>query len=187
MQTLNALKTNQEESHDSGGVSGRVSFVIPARNEDQDVVAKTIQGILDTARGVEREIILIDDASETPLTFEHPEVTVIRNESPIGVSRARRDGSQRATGDAIVWLDGHMTFAEDWLDRLPPEVDSGALLCTPYMSYDRSQVYAWGSNFGWCARRKFKFGQTPGFIWDFRLEPPEAEVVEVPMWSGPAT
>ena len=55
-------------------------------------------------------------------------VNLIRNPEPIGVSRARRLGASVATGSVLVWLDAHMSFAPDWLDRMLEHVDSGDLL-----------------------------------------------------------
>jgi polypeptide N-acetylgalactosaminyltransferase len=96
-----------------------ISFIITARNESPSVLQTTIHGLLGTTKRQNREIVLIDDGSEIPVTCQQPAaVLVVRNEDPLGTSGARRQGAEIANGDILVWLDAHMIFAPDWLDKI---------------------------------------------------------------------
>ena len=160
-----------------------VSFVIPARNEEPSAVAATVAGIVATT-DCRREIIVVDDASAEPVDVRAADLTVIRNREPVGVSRARRMGTEAATGRYLVWLDAHMTFAPGWLELMLGEADSGALLCAPWRDYDRRRVHAWGSDFHWCEERAYDRGLRPGFDFAHRGRPPRACAGEVPMIVG---
>lgn len=162
----------------------RVSFVIPARNEDPAVVEATVAGVLATTPPGWREIIVVDDASATKVDVHAPGITVIRHEEPVGVSRARRAGARAANGDVLVWLDAHLTFGGGWLQALLAEVESGALLCTPWRDYARTAIRCWGSDFGWANAWEAAEPPRPGFDYAPRRRRPRGPVVEVPMIVG---
>jgi GT2 family glycosyltransferase len=140
--------------------------------------------LLDTTARHEREVILIDDGSEIPVTPSYAGMTVIRNPAAAGVSRARRQGAAVATGSVLVWLDAHMSFAPDWLDRMLEHVDSGSLLCSAYWDYEQSSCYSWGADFVWCPERDYSLRRSPGFALRFRRRFPGPGAVEVPMVVG---
>jgi GT2 family glycosyltransferase len=162
----------------------KISFLITARNESQPVLNTTIDGLLETTTQHPREIIVIDDGSDVPIVFMHPEVRIIRNEEPIGVSRSRRHAASLASGDVLAWLDAHMTFAPDWLDHMLTHVDSGALLCSAFWDYELSTCHCWGADFLWCGERNYCEGRYPGFELRHRTRFPGAGAVEVPMTVG---
>jgi GT2 family glycosyltransferase len=162
----------------------RVSFVIPARNEDPAVLRATVAGVLASAPGRWREVIVIDDASATRVDVAGPEVTVIRRGRASGVSGARRLGAAAATGDVLVWLDAHLSFGPGWIEAILAEVDSGALLCTPWRDYTRTRVHGWGSDFGWSGAWDTPQSPRPGFDYAARTRRPRARVVPVPMVIG---
>lgn len=141
----------------------KIAFLITARNESQSVLDTTIDGLLETTKQHPREIIVIDDGSDVPVACISPEVRVIRNPGPIGVSRARRYAASIASGDVLVWLDAHMTFAPDWVDHMLNHVDSGALLCSAFWDYEQTTCYCWGADFLWCGERSYWEGHSVGF------------------------
>jgi GT2 family glycosyltransferase len=161
-----------------------ISFLITARNESQSVLNTTIVGLLETTAQHPREIIVIDDGSDVPVAFMDPEVRLIRNDEPIGVSRSRRFAASLASGDVLVWLDAHMTFAPDWLDHMLKYVDSGALLCSAFWDYELSTCHCWGADFLWCGERNYWQGRYPGFELRHRTQFPGPGAVEVSMIVG---
>jgi hypothetical protein len=162
----------------------KISFLINARNESQSVLKTTIDGLLETTTQHPREIIVVDDGSDVPLSRMSPEVRMIRNQEPIGVSRSRREAALIASGDVLVWLDAHMTFASDWLDHMLSHVDSGALLCSAWWDYELSTCYCWGADILWCGERNYWGGRSPGFEPRHRTQFPGPGAVEVPMIIG---
>jgi glycosyltransferase involved in cell wall biosynthesis len=162
----------------------KISFLINARNESYSVLSATIDGLLETTTQHPREIIVIDDGSDVPLNCTSPEVRVIRHPEPLGVSRSRGNAASIASGDILVWLDAHMTFAPDWLDHMLNHVDSGALLCSAFWDYELSTCHCWGADFLWCGERNYWKGRSPGFGLRHRTRFPGSGAVEVPMIVG---
>jgi GT2 family glycosyltransferase len=165
-------------------VAQTISFIITARNEPTLVLAATIDQLLTTSTGHQREIVVIDDASETPVLCPSEGITLIRNPAPLGVARARRQGATVAAGDVLVWLDAHMTFAHDWLDRMLEHVESGSLLCSAYWNYEQSICYGCGADFTWCSGRNYALRRSPGFGLRHRRPRLGRGAVDVPMAVG---
>jgi glycosyltransferase involved in cell wall biosynthesis len=162
----------------------KVSFLITARNEAQSVLSTTIDGLLETTTQYLREIILIDDGSDVPVTCTRPEVLTIRNPEATGVSLSRRYAASIASGEVLVWLDAHMTFAPDWLDHMLNHVDTGALLCSAFWDYELSTCHCWGADFLWCGERHYWEGRYPGFGLRHRTQFPGPGAVDIPMVIG---
>ena len=162
----------------------RISFIINSRNESNSVLEATITSLLTTTARYETEIIVIDDGSTIPVAGLSRDIRLFRNQEPIGVSQSRRNGAHIATGDVLVWLDAHMTFADDWLDQMLPYVESGSLLCSAAWDYNRSNCYCWGVDFEWCAERNYERGLSPGFLVRHRTSRPQEDSAEVPMVIG---
>src|SRR5215475_4859041 len=110
----------------------RISFIVAARNESPLILERTIDGLLETSAGYDREVILVDDGSVIPTAVQRAHVVTLRNAAPAGVARARRYGASAASGDVLVWTDAHMNFAPDWLAHLLDHVNSGSLLCAAW-------------------------------------------------------
>ena len=146
----------------------KISFIITARNEPPDLLAATIAGVLATSAPYEREVVVVDDGSDIAVRWQSEAVTVIRNPTPVGVAQSRRKGAVIATGEVLVWLDAHMTFAPDWLDRMLEHVGSGSLLCSAYWDYQRSSCYSWGADFAWRSERIYRLGHSRGFALRYR-------------------
>ncbi len=162
----------------------QISFVLVARDEPSPLLEVTVQGLLETSAGYAREIVVVDDGSRAPVFLEWPEVCVVRKPEPVGTAKARRYGASIATGDVLVLMDAHMRFAADWLDRMLPNVESGALLCASWWEYDLTRPLCWGADFLWCGERDYAAGRSPGFAFRHRTKYPGDGAVEVPMLIG---
>lgn len=161
-----------------------ISFVITARNEPAPLLAATVNELRATTPAQEREIIVIDDGSSVPIGALAPDVQVVRNEESRGVSQARRQGCDVATGHVLVCLDAHMTFDPAWLDRMVAHVESGALLCSAFWDYERTVCHCFGADFQWCAERNYSTQRYPGFQLSHRVRRPRGDAPEVPMVIG---
>jgi glycosyltransferase involved in cell wall biosynthesis len=161
-----------------------VSFIIAARDEDAGLLTATLDGLRATTHHISSEIIVVDDGSRTPV--EHPggDVRVLRNPQPLGVSPARRLGAQSARGQVLVWLDAHMSFGDWWLEQMLVHADTGALLCSPFCSYDLRDCLCWGARFVWNPVRDYSQQKHPGFTFVHCTEPPAGQAPEVPMVIG---
>ncbi|HEY7393089.1 MAG TPA: glycosyltransferase [Bryobacteraceae bacterium] len=161
-----------------------ISFIIAVRDEPLQLLDATLDGLLETSARYRRQIIVVDDGSLIPLALERSEVLVVRHSTPVGSSRARRSGASFATGDVLVFLDPHMSFASDWLDRMLPHVGSGALLCAAWWDWELTNPVCWGAEFVWCGQRDYHRGLTPGFAFRHLTRFPGDGAVEVPMVIG---
>lgn len=100
---------------------GRTSIIIPCRNEGLNLL-RTLESIMQTADGHDYEIIVVDDGStdgsgDIPPMGRESNVRVIRG-ADLGVARARNRGAADATGDILLFHDGHMTHEHKWLDEI---------------------------------------------------------------------
>jgi glycosyltransferase involved in cell wall biosynthesis len=161
-----------------------VSIIIATRDEDATILSRTVERVIETSITYNREIVIIDDASIRPVQFTHPKVRVIRHDAPTGVQQSRRHGGCVASGDVLVWLDAHMSFAPDWLDKMMAHVDSGSVLCAAWWDYTLSQPLCWGADFAWCRQRNYRAMISPGFSFRHRTKFPGHGAVEVPMCIG---
>ena len=161
-----------------------ISFIIAVRDEPDDLLRVTLDGLLRTSDRYRREITLIDDGSIIPIQIERPGILVVRNTEPIGSARSRRTGASFASGDVLSFLDPHMSFAPDWLDKMMAHIDSGALLCSAWWDYELTRCHCWGADFRWCGDRDYASGRCPGFDFRHRTVFPGDRAVEVPMLIG---
>ena len=162
----------------------RVSYIITTRDESPAVLNATLSALARTTSHVDGEIIVVDDGSLIPVSLPHNHSLLLRNTEPRGVSPARRIGAAAATGDVLVWLDAHMTFADGWLDKMLAEAASGALLCSAFCDYELTLCHCWGADYVWSGQRDYSNQQYPGFGLRHRVSSPDAEVVDVPMIIG---
>jgi len=165
-------------------VARRISFIVAARDESTPVLEATIDGLLETSAGHDREIVLVDDGSLVPVALDRPHVVPLRNAIPAGVAQSRRYGASVSSGDILVWLDAHMSFAPDWLAHMLDHVESGALLCAAWWDYELTRPLCWGADFVWCGERDYHAGRTPGLGFKHRTQRPSASAEDVPMVIG---
>jgi hypothetical protein len=162
----------------------KVSFVVAARNEPRQVLEATVAGLLETSAAHSREIVVVEDASDVPVSIDHREVLVIRNPDPIGTSQSRRKAAAASTGDVLVSVDAHMRFSPDWIEHMLAHVNSGALLCAAWWDYDLKRALCWGADFVWCGERDYAAGRCPGLGFRHRTTFPGEKAVDVPLAIG---
>jgi glycosyltransferase involved in cell wall biosynthesis len=108
-------------------VPGRFSVVIPTLNEGT-LLAMTTNSVLTQTRWPDFEIIVVDDGSTDGSTgpyerYPNPRVRLVRG-GGLGVARARNRGAGAASGEYLVFLDGHCRVSPGWLDGLAEALDA---------------------------------------------------------------
>lgn len=149
-----------------------LSVVVPCANESE-FVWKTISAIFEATPHDELlEIIVIDDASEPPISedisaafLEVHRTTVLRHSSPQGLIRSKKHGGDASKGDAIVFLDCHVKPMEDWtrpilanLRENPRRVVVPAITSLDPDTWEEVSSYGggtkmcltWNADFVWC-------------------------------------
>lgn len=122
------------------------SVVVPAHNAE-----RTLGAVLAAIAGQEpapAEVIVVDDAS-TDRTAEIAEAagaTVLRNDSPLLAGGARNRGWERATGDAVVFLDSDAVPAVGWNAGLVRALEE-----FPDALVGSARTFAGKSAWGWVA------------------------------------
>ncbi|MGF7029425.1 glycosyltransferase involved in cell wall biosynthesis [Paenibacillus mucilaginosus] len=111
-----------------------ISIILPARNEG-DRIARTLQSIADArTTGCELEFVVVDDASDEPLTADLPlsaprtVLHVLRLEQQAGVPGARNYGARAARGDILFITDAHVEFSRGWDVEVLRHLDDGRIL-----------------------------------------------------------
>lgn len=109
-----------------------ISVVIPAHNEGENL-ADTVACVLDSAAGLEVELIVVDDAS----TDGSPDLVRRRFSrggpvrvvvgAGLGVAGARNLGARHACGELLVFLDGHCYTPPGWLQSLTAPLEDPAV------------------------------------------------------------
>jgi len=101
------------------------SVVVPTRDRSA-MLGTALRSVL-AQRGVELEIIVVDDASsdrtpEVIRSFEDPRIRTVRNRVPIGPNAARNRGAEEARGRWLGLLDDDDLWAPD---KLAAQVAAG--------------------------------------------------------------
>lgn len=114
---------------------GKCSIVIPTLNEGS-LLHMTTNSILAASRHENLEILVVDDGSTDGSTefyaaYWNPRVRLLRTEGR-GVARARNLGAAEATGEYVVFIDGHCRVSANWLDGLMQALeDPGVAMAGP--------------------------------------------------------
>jgi len=93
-----------------------VLSIIITSLEDYQETQYTIESIRATA-GDDVEVIVVDDATQVPLSLTDKKSLLIRNNERAGVGPSRHIGATVATSDYLLITDSHMRFEPGWLDR----------------------------------------------------------------------
>lgn len=122
----------------------RVSVVIPTRDRPR-FARRAAQSVL-AQEGVEAQVVLVDDGSETPLAdtigLDDPRVLIVRHRSSLGVAAARNRGIVAADAPWVAFLDDDDMWAPDKLRRqLEAANAAGAQWCiTAAIHVDMSSI-----------------------------------------------
>jgi GT2 family glycosyltransferase len=114
----------------------RLSIVIAAYNEGQALV-KTVQSCVETCAGLDYEIVVADDASWDGSVEEvakrFPRLRIVRNVERQGASPTKDRGARAASGEVLIFLDGHAKPERGALRRLADDVQflKGRAVVTP--------------------------------------------------------
>jgi GT2 family glycosyltransferase len=106
----------------------RASIVVIAHNEGAELRATVDALLASTPAGT--EIIVVDDQSDDgspAMVPRAPGVTVLSTTERCGVAGSRNLGARHATGDVLVFSDGHVRPDPDWLPPLLDELSSPAV------------------------------------------------------------
>jgi hypothetical protein len=162
-----------------------VSILITTRDEDPRMLEATVAGVRETTRHVATDIIVVDDASRTPISPSSvPGARLLRHPEPLGICESRRVAAMLARGDAFVWMDAHMSFGAHWLQQLLVQAAPDALICAAFWDYELKNCLCWGADFTWNAERNYAAGKYPSFGLRHRVERPNTAAAEVPMVIG---
>ena len=99
----------------------RLSILITVHNEYEET-QKTIASIRATA-GDKPEIIVIDDASQVPLSLKDLGCHLIRNETRAGVGPSRHIAATAAGADWLLIIDCHMRFEPGWFEKTMAHIE----------------------------------------------------------------
>lgn len=93
-----------------------LSIVTGVLNDNEEINL-TIKSIRQTAPTADVEIVVVDDASKTPVILEDKKAILIRNEVRRGAGAARHQAAEIATGQYLLLTDCHMRFTPSWFDN----------------------------------------------------------------------
>src|SRR5436305_3729855 len=114
----------------------RASIVIAAFNEGENLV-RTIRSCIETANGLDPEIVVVDDGSSDGAPGRaaqlFPSVRLLRHPERMGVSPSKDEGARHAAGDVLIFLDGHCKPEIGSLQQLVRDLDQtdGRAVITP--------------------------------------------------------
>lgn len=101
-----------------------ISVLIPSHNPHLPRLRRTLAGLAtQTWPAAQREILLVDNASPTPLasvaelSAEVPDLRILR-EDQLGLTAARRRGFAAARGEIVVLVDDDNVLAPTYLERV---------------------------------------------------------------------
>jgi polypeptide N-acetylgalactosaminyltransferase len=134
----------------------KASVVIIFCNELLTLILRTVWSILNqTSRDLLHEIILVDDGSnDTDIIevlpwyiqnrFQNENIRLIRNPTPKHIVGARMVGARSATGQVLVFLEGHCEVTPGWLEPLLYHVGRNpsaiAIPILDYIEYDTLEL-----------------------------------------------
>jgi GT2 family glycosyltransferase len=89
--------------------------VVPCWNESWDHILPTLQALESQSAAIEK-VILVDDASPTPLAIptSDPRVIITRNPTNLGISGSRNRGASLAETEFILFINCGITLPPTW-------------------------------------------------------------------------
>ncbi|WP_392667274.1 glycosyltransferase family 2 protein [Streptomyces sp. LN785] len=122
----------------------RVSAVVATRNRPSDI-RHLLSAIAAYDSGIVHEVLLVDDASDTPLhtgDTEYPfPVRMLRNATRCGAAASRNLAAKEATGDVLAFLDDDARPLPDWFHILDTALtDQRAAITGRVLPFDSSVV-----------------------------------------------
>lgn len=108
-----------------------VSVIICAYSDDRrEQLHRAIASVLAQRINPMEVIVVIDHNMPLWVRFvtAYPELKVVVNEGPRGLSAARNSGIRHARGDVLAFLDDDAVAAPDWLERMLPHYDDAAVI-----------------------------------------------------------
>lgn len=120
-----------------------LSVVIPLYNEEDNIL-QLQQEIAASLRGIDYELVLVDDCSADATVSRikrRPEVRVIEFAKNTGQSAAMYVGIQAAQGEIIVLMDGDRQNDPSDIPRLLAEIERGADLVCGYRANRKDTAF----------------------------------------------
>uniref|UniRef100_A0A182MM66 Polypeptide N-acetylgalactosaminyltransferase n=1 Tax=Anopheles culicifacies TaxID=139723 RepID=A0A182MM66_9DIPT len=143
------------------------SIIIVFHNEAWSVLLRTVWSVINRSpKGLVREILLVDDASDRRFLKHELDnyvqklpisVTILRLSQREGLVAARLLGARMATGDTLTFLDAHCECSPGWLEPLLARVQENPkkvvcpvidIISDDNFSYIKSFEFHWGA-FNW--------------------------------------
>lgn len=115
-----------------------LSIIIPYHNEGEDFIKTTINQIKYSIDYTPYEIIIVDDLSNKPLELVEDKVTVIRNETNVGVGISFDNGVNKAKYDYLWLMGADIRFeVNHWASLMVNEIKKypKAITCTTCINY----------------------------------------------------
>jgi len=156
----------------------RLSIVIPTYNERENI-AELIEGIEGALRGVNFEIVIVDDNSPDgtaevaeSLNGRYGNIVILRRPTKLGLASAIVAGMKASKGEVVAVMDADLQHPPDLLPKILSEINAGRDVVVA------SRYAAGGRIKGWSLARRIV---SKGAIQLARLLLPEVKRVKDPV------
>ena len=156
----------------------RLSIVIPTYNERENI-AELIEGIEGALRGVNFEIVIVDDNSPDgtaevaeSLNGRYGNIVILRRPTKLGLASAIVAGMKASKGEVVAVMDADLQHPPDLLPKILSEISAGRDVVVA------SRYAAGGRIKGWSLARRIV---SKGAIQLARLLLPEVKRVKDPV------
>jgi GT2 family glycosyltransferase len=137
-------------------IENETAAVIPCRIESWDHILPTLESLQKQTAPLQ-QIILVDDASPTPLTLpvSDPKLTVVRNDRNLGISGSRNHGAESANTQFVLFINCGMIIPPTWHEVVRAHMQThpkAALASTRVVSHKPDELMT---------RWRFRFLENP--------------------------